>query len=77
MIILIVFTDKYLEHFWTFYTNGFPTFKAVQPINTLLCPAKSNSKQIELKVHTSCYLGLRLTLCYTVYTVNGMTTVYI
>ena len=30
----------------------------------LLCPSKSNSKQIELTVHTSCYLGLRLTLWY-------------
>ena len=30
-------------------------------INTLSCPSKSNSKQIEL---TSCYWGLRLTLCY-------------
>ena len=33
-------------------------------INTVLCPSKSNSKQIELTVHTSCYWGLRLTLCY-------------
>ena len=33
-------------------------------INTLLCPSKSNSKRIELKMHTSCYWGLRLTLCY-------------
>ena len=33
-------------------------------INTLSCPSKSNSKRIELKVHTSCYWGLRLTLCY-------------
>ena len=29
-------------------------------INTLLCPSKNNSKQIELTVHT---WGLRLTLC--------------
>ena len=34
-------------------------------INNLLCPSKSNSKQIELTVHTSCYWGLRLTLCCT------------
>ena len=33
-------------------------------INNLLCTSKSNSKQIELTVHTSCYWGLRLTLCY-------------
>ena len=33
-------------------------------INTLLCPSKSNSKRIEFTVHTSCYWGLRLTLCY-------------
>ena len=33
-------------------------------MNTLSCPSKSNSKQIELKVHTSSYWGLRLTLCY-------------
>ena len=32
-------------------------------INTLLCPSKSNSKQIELTVHASCYWVLRLTLC--------------
>ena len=32
-------------------------------INTLLCPSKSNSKQIELTVHISCYWGLILTLC--------------
>ena len=33
-------------------------------INNMSCPSKSNSKQIELMVHTSCYWGLRLTLCY-------------
>ena len=33
-------------------------------INTLSCPSKSNSKRIERTVHTSCYWGLRLTLCY-------------
>ena len=27
-------------------------------INTLSCPSKNNSKQIELTVHTSCYWGL-------------------
>ena len=32
-------------------------------INTPSCPSKSNSKRIELTVHTSCYWGLRLTLC--------------
>ena len=36
-------------------------------INTLSCPSKSNRKQIELTVHTSCYWGLRLTLCYYVH----------
>ena len=30
----------------------------------LSCPSKSNSKLIELPVHTSCYWGLKLTLCY-------------
>ena len=29
--------------------------------------SKSNSKQIEVTLNTSCYLGLRLTLCYMVY----------
>ena len=33
-------------------------------INTLLCPSKNNSNTIELTVHTSCYWGRRLTLCY-------------
>ena len=32
--------------------------------NTLLCPCRNNSNIIELTVHTSCYWGLRLTLCY-------------
>ena len=36
----------------------------VNDINSLLCLSKSNSKWIELTVHTSCYWGLRLTLCY-------------
>ena len=36
----------------------------VNTINTLPCPSKSNSKRIELTLHTSCYWGLRLTLCY-------------
>ena len=36
----------------------------VNTINTLSCPSKSNSKRIELTLHTSCYWGLRLTLCY-------------
>ena len=31
-------------------------------INTLLCPSKNNFNTIELTVHTSCYLGIRLTL---------------
>ena len=33
-------------------------------LNTLSFPSKSNSKLIELKVHTSCYRGHKLTLCY-------------
>ena len=33
-------------------------------INTLSCPSKSDSKRIELTEQTSCYWGLRLTLCY-------------
>ena len=33
-------------------------------MNTLFCPIKNNSNTIELTVHTSCYWGLRLTLCY-------------
>ena len=33
-------------------------------INTLLCPSKNKSNTIELTVHTYCYLGLRLTMCY-------------
>ena len=32
-------------------------------INTLSCPSKNNSNIIELTVHTSCYWGLKLTLC--------------
>ena len=35
----------------------------INNINTLLCPSKSNSKQMELTVHTSCYWGLKLILC--------------
>ena len=35
----------------------------INDINTLLSPSKSNSKRIELTGHTSCYWGLRLTLC--------------
>ena len=38
--------------------------KFKKDINTLLCPSKSNSKPNELTVHTSCYWGLRLILCY-------------
>ena len=30
----------------------------------MLCPFKVNSNTIELTVYTSCYWGLRLTLCY-------------
>ena len=30
------------------------------------CPIIINSNTIELNVHTSCYVGLRLTLCYLV-----------
>ena len=37
--------------------------KVINDINTLLCPSKSNSKQTEPTVHTSCYWGRRLTLC--------------
>ena len=33
-------------------------------INTVLCPIIFNSNTIELTLHASCYLGLRLTLCY-------------
>ena len=33
-------------------------------IKTMLCPIYSNSNTIELTVHTSCYWGLELTLCY-------------
>ena len=33
-------------------------------INTVLCPLKSNGNTIELTVLTSCYWGLRLTLCW-------------
>ena len=33
-------------------------------INSLSCPSESNSNKIELTVHTSCYWGRRLTLCY-------------
>ena len=32
--------------------------------NTVSCPLKSNSNTIEFTVQTSCYWGLRLTLCY-------------
>ena len=35
-------------------------------INTMLCPIKVNSNTIELRVHPTCYLRLRLTLCYRV-----------
>ena len=46
-------------------------------INTVPCPLKSNSKTIELTVHTSAYLGLRLTLCYTpVLLTRGLTTAW-
>ena len=30
----------------------------------MFCPIINNSNTIELTVHTSCYLSLRLTLCY-------------
>ena len=33
-------------------------------INTMSCPIIFNSNTIELTVQTSCYCGLRLTLCY-------------
>ena len=33
-------------------------------INTMSCPIIFNSNTIELIVRTSCYCGLRLTLCY-------------
>ena len=36
----------------------------LKDINTVLCLLKSNSNTIELTVRTSCYWGLRLTLCY-------------
>ena len=45
-----------------------PFYMAVHDLmcdkNTLSCPSKNNSNAIELTVHTSCYWGLRLTLCY-------------
>ena len=31
--------------------------------NTLSCLSKNDSNTIEIRVHTSCYWGLRLTLC--------------
>ena len=34
----------------------------------MLCPSKSNSNTTALTVHTSCYWGLRLTLCYLIHT---------
>ena len=34
----------------------------------MLCPIKFKSNSIELTMHASCYLGLRLTLCYMQYT---------
>ena len=33
-------------------------------LNIMLCPIIFNSNTIELPMHTSCYCGLRLTLCY-------------
>ena len=36
-------------------------------INTPSCLSKNNSNTIELTLHTSCYWGLRLTLCYNKY----------
>ena len=36
----------------------------VNTLNTLSFPSKSNGKLIELTVQTSCFWGLRLTLCY-------------
>ena len=41
-------------------------------INTLLCPSKNNNNTIELTVHTSCYWGLRLTLCYYLYILKAI-----
>ena len=38
----------------------------------MTCPIKNESSTVELTVHTSCYWGLRLTLCY-----NGDYSVYI
>ena len=37
----------------------------------LSCPSKNNSNTIELTVHTSCYWGLRLTLCYALCSESG------
>ena len=36
----------------------------IRNINTMLCPIICNSDTIELTVHTTCYWGLRLTLCW-------------
>ena len=33
-------------------------------IDNVSCPIIFDSNTIELTVHTSCYFGLRLTLCY-------------
>ena len=47
--------------------NEFKT-NILNDINTLSCPCKNNSHIIELTVHTSCYWGHRLTLCYFLFT---------
>ena len=54
-------TWQYVSHSFCFPANYF--HMGIR-WHILSCPSKSNSKQIELTVHTSCYWGLRLTLCY-------------
>ena len=46
------------------YLNNEFITNILNDINTLSCPSKNNSNTIELAVQSSCYWGLRLTLCY-------------
>ena len=45
----------------------YPHIKASRNINTVSYAIIFNSNTIELTLCTSCYLGLRLTLCYNIY----------
>ena len=62
MLIFLLLKEAFLRDPPT--PHPFPTNCS---INTMLCPIIFNGNTIEITVHTSCYLGLKLTLCYSSY----------